>query len=140
MLPRGTDPSPSPAGCVRVAKPGQTNLIYGLVVDNLLTDRPVPWPEIQAAVNLNEAGTATAPPGQYGIYPFHGVEIAPNASDTVCFLASFLSGSRFRPEMISAGSSDRFMITAGPITDPPPAGTALVVKLPDGQTVSIPVG
>lgn len=132
------DPSSSYGGCVKVAQPGKTNLHYAVAIENLQADRPAPWPYLRAQLNLNESGTASVRPDRYGMFPFRGVTIAPNASDSPCFLNFSLSTSRFRPETIPAGSTSTFVITAGPVAGSLPPGTILTVTLPGDSTFSIP--
>jgi hypothetical protein len=138
IAPATPDPNPTSDRCVPLAPPGQTNARWGMVVENLLTDRAAPWPFISAAINLNEAGTAVDRRATTPLKAsFHGVNLAPNEM-TLCYLRAVLDGGSRNEHMIEPGATEEFTITAGPVADPVPAGTQLLVDLggPD-QTVSV---
>ena len=140
ITPSGTDPDASADGCIHLASPGRTNLTYTMAVENILSDRPAPWPRVSLGLNLNEAGTAVDPAAAKELVPFfRGVNIDPNNS-TMCFLRFVLGPSTANLQTVPAGSSSQFAVTVGPIADPIPSGTALLVRLGDDKVpTSLPV-
>lgn len=136
IVPEAPDPSPTDDRCVRVAPPGQTNLRWDITAENLLTDRPAPWPSIQVETNLNEAGTAIhkqattvmkAIQASQAADEFRIVDIAPNET-TMCGLRSMLYGGQRDEHLIPPGGSAEFVATTEAVSDPIPAGAALIVS------------
>lgn len=110
------DPNPSNAGCIEAAPRGLTNLTFTLSIENLLTDRPAPTPELAFASNLGYLGQPI-----HGAYPFDSdvvgqtfgkIEVMPNGPDTSCVLASGLTNDAGD---IGPGQSASHFVAVGPI-------------------------
>lgn len=122
----GYNGSPSQDGCVKVAAPGQTNLWWAIRVENLLADRPAPIPPIHSVgLNLNAAGTAVqSGTSQEIMLPFERVTVEPSPFG-MCGLRHLVTGSK---DLVPAGGSTDFIVTAGPVSDPIPTGTQLLLR------------
>lgn len=110
------DPNPSNGGCIEAAPPGLTNLTFTLSIENLLTDRPAPTPELAFASNLDYLGQPIL-----GADPFDSdvvgqtigkIEVMPNGPDTFCILASGLTDDAGD---IGPGQSGTHFVAVGPI-------------------------
>jgi hypothetical protein len=121
------NPEKSVAECIDVAPPGSTNLRYVMVIENLLSDRAAPYPTMSFSLNLTPDGTTLEPrAGDLEVKAFDLIEVDPNAPGTRCFNASVLwPGTGSDAQSIPAGEREFFLITAGPVSDPPIDGTAL---------------
>jgi hypothetical protein len=112
------DPNPSNGGCIEAAPPRLTNLTFTLSIENMLTDRPAPTPELAFASNLGSEGLPIL-----GVDPFESdvigqrigkIEVMPNAPDTLCILASGLTEDAGD---IGPGGSGTHFVAVGPIQD-----------------------
>jgi hypothetical protein len=110
------DPNPSKGECIEAAPPRLTNLTFTLSIENLLTDRAAPIPELAFASNLGSEGLPIL-----GVLPFDSdpigqrigkIEVMPNAPDTYCILASGLTDDAGH---IGPGESGTHYVAVGPI-------------------------
>jgi hypothetical protein len=110
------DPNASTGECIEAAPPRFTNLTFTLSIENLLTDRPAPTPDLVFASNLGSEGLPIL-----GVDPFDPdpigqrigkIEVMPNAADTYCILASGLTDDA---GYIGPGESGTHYVAVGPI-------------------------
>ena len=132
-------PDPTDDRCVQLAPPGTTNLRWAISVENLLADRPAPWPGLFTGLNLNEAGTAIDKQATTVLkaLSFRPVDISPNEM-SMCGLRSALWGGSRSEHLIPPGGTAEFSVTAGPIPEPVPEGTELLMDLSSGVLVLVP--
>lgn len=146
FVPLDPDPAASLGGCVDGPPPGQTNLRMRLIVENLVDDRDAPWPEIVTALNLTADGTATTAAANVENSDFSSIEISPYGVGKACILASGITDYQTDPSapalVVPAGGTTEFTIVAGPVSDPPPDGTTLLVRyfrqVGDGLDFEVP--
>lgn len=127
------DPSPSPLGCEETPPPGNTNAWFTIVVKNLLTDRPAPYPWMFVSTNLDKHRTALNPNAMEDFKNsrlnanYDEIEISPNSQD-LCLAAKMTGEGE-----IAAGGSVTFTAVVGSIPDPAPSGLALLVEVDTGH-------
>jgi hypothetical protein len=69
----------STGGCIAVAPPGQTDLVYAMSVENLIADRSSPFPEMVFNLNLTKDGTSVDPlAADIETAMFSSLEVLPN--------------------------------------------------------------
>lgn len=119
IIPRGANPEASPAGCIDVAPPGQTNLTFDVLIINLIDDRSAPNPQFVLSSNLIGDGTvAASDPFAEETYQARGVgavvEVIPDEAGTRCLLAI---GPDIGAQSIDPGGVFTFQATFGPIDE-----------------------
>lgn len=119
VVPTGADPERSPGGCVDVAPPGQTNLTFDVLVENVIDDRSAPAVDFVLGSNLVGDGTvADFPPFSDEMREartsLNLIEMSPLEPDTLCVLA----GSSGSPGVeIPPGDHFRFRVKVGPVDE-----------------------
>ena len=117
VFPEDSDPNASPGGCVLVAAPGQTNMVFRLEFEGLVTDRETPIPSIVAESNIINDGTVlkdTEPfnLGKEGLRVAE--EILPNAPGTKCTIAGNIFDDAGN---IPPGEPSIHRLTIGPVSE-----------------------
>ncbi len=118
--------------------PAQTNLLFFITVENLITDRSAPSPELVVGLNLTPDGAAVDPNLVDVEDAFVDIELSPQAPDTRCILSHALFSEAAE---IPAGDSVEFIGMAGPIAAPAPEGVTLFVRAfgaPEWTEFSLP--
>lgn len=143
-------PSTSPGGCVPTPSPGQTNVRFSVVVENLIGDREAPSPVMQFGANIGANGgvdrsiTNIDTEGT-NILQLH-VETTPNNAPVIpgndpCLQAGDLFTNS---ATIPAGGSSQFTVVIGPVPDPLPSGLGLLVRgsrsMVDNLDWTVPAG
>lgn len=112
----------SPGGCIDTPPPGKTHITFLVVLENLITDRSAPTPQVTFGTNLTEDGSAVNP----AITTLEGsnesIEISPGSGGP-CFLA--FSTSESDGEF---GDLSSYWGVVGNVADPIPAGLQLIVR------------
>lgn len=116
----GTATDESPGGCIGVAPPGKTNVVFVVEIENLIGDRPAPSPPAIFGSNVQTDGT-TLPNGGYFNGPSannqDSVEAFPNepARLQLCSLEASAISAGFTE--IAAGDVLPVVVTVGPVDD-----------------------